>query len=144
MAFVPFAAADFQLLARKQGGPGTALHAKADALSEELSNYPEFDLDFFRKRIVRRGMTGQGGRVFTGPKWGGPTHWYFYPSGGDQDEIQLNVGMFETHIRVGIGFQIGRQVRTKVPAFRTLQTLLATRPPLPFRERFLRCVESNG
>jgi hypothetical protein len=41
--------------------------------------------------------------------------------------------MVKDYIRVGLGFQIGRQVAPKVPAFYVLQSFLGTRPPLPFQ-----------
>lgn len=88
-------------------------------------------------------MRGHKGSIF-GPARTEGSHWYLFNTGGDQDEIQLNIGMWPTHIRLGIGFQIGRQVVHKLPAFLTFQALLGHRPPLPFRDALLKCLERNG
>jgi len=87
-------------------------------------------------------MRGRDGLVF-GPPRADDVHWYLYIDGGDQDQVQLNIGMWPQYIRVGLGFQIGRQVSPKMPAFQLLQTFLGVRPPLPFRDAFYRCVERN-
>jgi hypothetical protein len=145
MAFVPFYEQDFALMStvRKDAIPA-ALEAKISDLRQELGQFPEYQLDFFSKRIVRRpNMRGDSGLVF-GPPRSGAGHWYLYVVGGDQDQVQLNIGMFTTYIRVGLGFQIGRQVSPKMPAFQLFQTFLGIRPPLPFRDAFYRCVERNG
>jgi hypothetical protein len=52
--------------------------------------------------------------------------------------------MFPDHLRVGLGFQIGRQVAPKPPAFRVFQTFLGTRPPLPFRNALLEVIGDHG
>lgn len=88
-------------------------------------------------------MRGDSGLVF-GPARSGDQHWYLYVVGGDGDEVQLNIGMWPDYIRVGLGFQIGRTARPKIPAFRLFQTFLGVRPPLPFREAFYRCVEKTS
>ncbi len=120
------------------------LEGKITELRRALSHFPEYQLDFFAKRIVRRPtMRGRDGLVF-GPPRAEPEHWYLFIVGGDQDQVQLNIGMYPQYIRVGLGFQIGRQVSPKMPAFQLLQTFLGTRPPLPFRDAFYRCVDSNG
>jgi hypothetical protein len=114
------------------------------ALREGLSSYPEFELDFFRKRIVRRpGMRGSDGLVF-GPPRAYEGHWFLFVVGGDQDQVQLNIGMVKDYIRVGLGFQIGRQVAPKIPAFYVLQSFLGTRPPLPFRDALYNSIQRNG
>jgi hypothetical protein len=51
--------------------------------------------------------------------------------------------MFETHLRVGLGFMMGRQVALKMPAFRLFQLFLGLRPPIPFRSAFHECIEQN-
>ncbi|WP_155990782.1 hypothetical protein [Thermacetogenium phaeum] len=113
-------------------------------MRRDLCSFPEYDLEFFRKRIVRRSMRGDKGMVF-GPPRTHDEHWFLYTvGGGDQDEVQLNIGMYPEYIRVGLGFQIGRQVAPKIPAFRVFQTFLGVRPPLPFRAAFYYCVARNG
>jgi hypothetical protein len=87
-------------------------------------------------------MRGESGLVF-GHARAGEKHWYLYVVGGDQDQVQFNIGMYRHHMRVGLGFQIGRQVNPKIPAFHLLQTFLGTRPPLPFRDAFLQMVQNN-
>jgi len=145
MPFTPFDAADFaQTAALPYGGPiPDRLATKIEDLRQELASFPEFQLDFFRKRIVRRpGMRGYGGLVFGYPRvYDG--HWFLFVVGGDQDQVQLNIGMFEDYIRVGMGFMIGRQVAPKIPAFYVLQSFLGMRPPLPFRDAFYNCVQRN-
>lgn len=56
----------------------------------------------------------------------------------------MNIGMWPGCLRVGLGFQIGRQVSPKMPALQIFQTFLGARPPLPFRDAFYRSVERNG
>src|SRR5205823_14413501 len=46
--------------------------------------------------------------------------------------------------RVGLGFQIGRQVAPKIPAFHVFQTFLGLRPPVPFRDAFHQAVKRNN
>jgi hypothetical protein len=112
-------------------------------LRQGLGSFPEFQLDFFRHRIVRRPkMRGTDGLVFGRPR-PGPGHWYLYDVGGDQDQVQLNIGMFAEYIRVGMAFMIGPQVAPKIPAFYLLQTFLGMRPPLPFRDALYNCIEKN-
>jgi hypothetical protein len=65
-------------------------------------------------------MRGNRGLVF-GPARSGRQHWYPFVVGGDQDQVQLNIGMWTSHIRVGLGFMIGRQVQPKIPAFHQRQ-----------------------
>ncbi|MCL6559387.1 MAG: hypothetical protein K6U74_11445, partial [Firmicutes bacterium] len=145
MAFTPFDAQDFGLMSTVQAGQPLPpqLKAKINDLRRELGQYPEYQLGFFSKRIVRRpNMRGDGGLVF-GPARPSDQHWFLYVVGGDGDEVQLNIGMWPDYIRVGLGFQIGRTARPKIPAFRVFQTFLGVRPPLPFREAFYRCVEKN-
>jgi hypothetical protein len=88
-------------------------------------------------------MRGDAGLVF-GQARAADQHWYTSVVGGDQDEVQLNIGMFETHIRVGLGFQMGRQVKPKIPAFRLFQLFLGLRPPIPFRSALRECIDQNG
>lgn len=146
MPFTSFNTADFsQTGALRPGEPiPDPLASKIEDLRQGLGAFPEFQLDFFRKRIVRRpGMRGQGGLVFGSPRvYEG--HWFFFIVGGDQDQVQLNIGMFENYIRVGMGFMIGRQVAPKIPAFYVLQSFLGMRPPLPFRDAFYSCVQRNS
>lgn len=144
MAFTPFTRADFQAM---QGvtpsSPSSDLETKITELRRALGRYPELNLDFFRTRIVRRPtMRGKQGLVFGPPKWY-QKHWCSYVVGGDQDQVQLNIGMFPSYLRVGLGFMIGRQVTPKIPAFQVLQTFLGVRPPLPFRDAFLQVVKRN-
>jgi hypothetical protein len=88
-------------------------------------------------------MRGADGLVFGNPRaYGG--HWFLFVVGGDQDQVQLNIGMFAEYIRVGLGFMIGRQVAPKIPAFYILQSFLGMRPPLPFRDGFYNCVQKNN
>lgn len=120
------------------------LDNKIRELRFEIGQFPEYQLDYFRNRIVRRpNMRGRDGLVFGRPRTMAK-HWYLYNVGGDQDQVQLNIGMTTEYIRVGLGFMIGRQVRPKIPAFRILQTFLGVRPPLPFRDAFYKCIEENG
>ena len=144
--FIPFSARDFELMQNVDKGQlPSALQTKIDALRHELNQYPEFQLASFRNRVVRRpGMIGdrEDGLVFGHPR-SDSKHWYLYVVGGDQDQVQLNIGMFPSHLRVGLGFQIGRQVRPKIPAFHLLQTFLGVRPPLPFRDAFLQTIKKQ-
>lgn len=145
MSFTPFNAADFaQCGTIPDGGPiPDPLTTRIEELRHGLGSYPEFDLDFFRKRIVRRpGMRGRDGLVF-GPPRAYDGHWFLFVVGGDGDQVQLNIGMFKDYIRVGLGFMIGRQVAPKIPAFHIFQSFLGMRPPLPFRDAFYSCVERN-
>ena len=146
MPFTPFDANDFsQTAALSDGGPiPDPLAGKIEDLRQELGAFPEFQLDFFRKRIVRRpGMRGYGGLVFGYPMvYEG--HWFLFVVGGDQDQVQFNIGMFGDYIRVGMGFMIGRQVAPKIPAFYILQSFLGMRPPLPFRDAFYNCIQRNN
>jgi len=134
-----------QVAALPEGGPiPDPLAMKIEELRQGLGTFPEFQLDFFRKRIVRGpGMRGDRGLVFGYPRaYDG--HWFLFVVGGDQDQVQLNVGMFGDYIRVGMGFLIGRQVAPKIPAFYILQSFLGMRPPLPFRDAFHNCVQANN
>jgi len=146
MAFQSFNASDFlQCGTITTGGPiPNPLDAKIQELRKGLDNFPEFKLDFFKKRIVRRpAMRGDGGLVFGQPRaYDG--HWFTFVVGGDQDQVQLNIGMFKDYIRVGLGFMMGRQVAPKIPAFHVLQSFLGMRPPLPFRDAFYSCVKKNN
>lgn len=145
MKFTPFDQHDFDLMRQvkyKHALP-TGLEQKINALRTELDAFPEFKLEFFGKRIRRRPkMRGQKGLVF-GPPRAGDKHWYLFIVGGDQDQVQLNIGMWPEYIRVGLGFQIGRQVSPKIPAFQVFQTFLGVRPPLPFRDVFFDSVKRN-
>jgi len=146
MKFIPFDQQDFDLMKqvkRKHTLP-TPLERKITALRAELCAFPEFQLEFFGKRIRRRPkMRGQKGLVF-GPPRPDEKHWYLFIVGGDQDQVQLNIGMWPEYIRVGLGFQIGRQVSPKIPAFQVFQTFLGVRPPLPFRDAFFDAVKRNN
>lgn len=145
MPFTPFESADFEQTAVLVEG-GTVpdpLAAKIEDLRQGLGTFPEFDLDFFRKRIVRRpGMRGDRGLVFGDPR-SYEGHWFLFVVGGDQDQVQFNVGMYRDYIRIGMGFMIGRQVAPKIPAFSIFQSFLGMRPPLPFRDAFYNCVDRN-
>ncbi len=145
MPFIPFTTRDFSSMASVTASSiPTSLEAKINYLRNELGEFPEYKLDFFRNRIVRRPtMKGKTGLVF-GPPKSMDNHWYLYIVGGDQDQVQLNIGMGQDHIRVGMGFMIGRQVRPKIPAFHILQTFLGVRPPIPFRDAFYQCIKRNG
>lgn len=145
MLFVPFDGRDFDAMASVDKGQiPESLEAKITDLRKDLGQFPEYHVDFFRKRIVRRPtMRGREGLVF-GPPRAETQHWYLFVVGGDQDQVQLNIGMWPDYIRVGLGFQIGRQVSPKMPAFQLLQTFLGARPPLPFRDAFHRCMEENN
>lgn len=146
MPFTPFDADDFAQTTALADGETIPkiLAGKIDDLRREIGAFPEFQLDFFRKRIVRRPrMRGCEGLVFGNPRvWEG--HWFFFVVGGDQDQVQLNIGMYGDYIRVGMGFMIGRQVAPKIPAFYILQSFLGMRPPLPFRGFFYNCVQRNN
>jgi len=144
MDFEPFQLSDFQQveLIRQKERP-EALSAKVEALRRALAKFREFELNFFRHRLTRRPqMRGKNGLVFGPARWEGQ-HWYMFDVGGDQNEVQLNIGMFPKRIRVGLGFMIGRQVATKPPAFRLLQTFLGCRPPLPFRDALCKAVADH-
>lgn len=145
MPFVPFTPNDFAAMNNATAAaPPDEVNRKADELRRDLCGFPEFQLEFFGKRIRRRQMRGSDGLVFGRLRWDVDRHWYLFNVGGDQDQVQLNIGMWPTYIRVGLGFQIGRQVSPKMPAFQLFQTFLGIRPPLPFRDAFYRVVERNG
>ncbi len=62
------------------------LKSKINELRNELGTYPEFNLDLFTKRIVRRpAMKGKSGLVFREPK-SYDKHWFINTTGGDQDQ----------------------------------------------------------
>lgn len=146
MPFTPFDTADFEQTAALPYGGSIPHHltGKIEDLRQGLGRFPEFQLDFFRKRIVRRpGMRGHDGLVFGYPRVY-DEHWFLFTVGGDQDQVQLNIGMFGDYIRVGMGFMIGRQVAPKIPAFYVLQSFLGMRPPLPFRDSFYSCIQRNN
>jgi hypothetical protein len=143
MNFAPFQAADFSSM--EKVGPDSIpkqLEDKIDALRQALGAFPEFRPDVFPRLVRRKVRPADDGVVFRRAK-SEEQHWYFYNRGGDQDQVQLNVGMFPDYIRVGLGFQIGRQVSPKIPAFHVLQSLLGARPPLPFRDAFYQCIGRN-
>lgn len=144
MRFAPFDGWDFDAMASVDKGQiPSSLEVKITELRKALGQFPEYQLNFFAKRIVRRpNMRGRDGLVF-GPPRAEQQHWYLFVVGGDQDQVQLNIGMWPDYIRVGLGFQIGRQVSPKMPTFQLLQTFLGSRPPLPFRDAFHRCMEEN-
>ena len=119
-----------------------SLRKKVDALRHSLTEFPEFQDEQFRYLRGRRTRLSDDKLIFRRAV-AGDEHWYFYNRGGDQDQIQLNNGMWESYIRVGLGFQIGRQVSPKKPAFHLLQTFVGMRPPLPFRDALYRCIERN-
>jgi hypothetical protein len=127
----------------RRGDMPSALGEKIDAFLTALCEFPEYNFSFFKTRIVRRPVGAYKGRV-----WGSPRdddkHWYTYIRGGDADEVQLNVGMYPEHVRVGLGFQVGRTVKLKIPAFRVFQSLLSLRPPIPFRSQLVDCIGRNG
>lgn len=143
--FKPFDQSDFDMMSMARcHQPVKALEAKTEALRKALGKFPEFELRFFRSRLARRPrMRGNQGLVFGPARWD-DQHWYFFDVGGDQNHVQLNVGMFPSHIRVGLGFMIGRQVTPKPPAFQVFQTFLGNRPPLPFRNALLEAIKSHG
>jgi hypothetical protein len=147
MKFTPFDQQDFDLMkqvAHKHALP-TLLERKINALRTGLCAFPEFELEFFSKRIRRRPkMRGHKGGLILGPPRADDKHWYLFNASGDQDQVQLNIGMWQEYIRVGLGFQIGRQVRPKPPAFQVFQTFLGVRPPLPFRDAFFDSVKRNN
>ena len=87
-------------------------------------------------------MRGRHGLVFGPARWD-DEHWYFFDVGGDQNQVQLNIGMFPGHIRTGLGFMIGRQIAPKPPAFQVFQTFLGNRPPLPFRNALLEAIAEH-
>jgi hypothetical protein len=80
-------------------------------------------------------MRGESGLIFGRPRlWigdGGP-HWYTFTVGGDQDEVQFNIGTWPDCLRVGLGFQMGRQVGLKARFTRVAHTY-----------RVLACVRSR-
>ena len=123
--FTPFVQSDFELVQRlSKDEPNSQLASKTEALRKALDGFPEFSLDYFKHKITRRPrMKGRGGMVFGNARWEN-NYWYFYNVGGDQDQVQLNIGMSPSHIRVGLGFMIGRQVVPKPPAFNVFQTFL--------------------
>lgn len=145
MSFEPFSKADFDAInALSNSSQPPDLMEKVEFLRREMAGFPEFELEFFRTRIRRfPTMRGHKGSVFGLPRCDNQ-HWYFFNVGGDQDQVQLNIGMFSGHIRVGLGFQIGRQVNVKLPAFQLFQTFLGLRPPLPFRDAFHQLVINNA
>lgn len=145
MSFSSFNQSDFHLMKTvHHKKPPRALELKTEALRKALAAFPEFELDFFRSRLARRPkMRGRQGLVFGPARWA-DQHWYLFDVGGDQNQVQLNIGMFPDHIRVGLGFMIGRQITPKPPAFHVFQTFLGTRPPLPFRNALLEAIAGSG
>ena len=158
MPFTPFNQRDFEQTAQLSDGGNIEepLATKIAELRNGLDAFPEFKLDFFRRRLVRRPrMKGADRPIFGDPErdegdrlvFGAPKveqgHWYLVSVGGDQDEVQLNIGMFEEYVRVGMGFIFGKQMVPKIPAFRVLQSFLGMRPPLPFREHIHRTIKRN-
>jgi hypothetical protein len=87
-------------------------------------------------------MKGKNGLVFGRARWA-YQHWFLFDVGGDANQVQLNIGMFPKHIRVGLGFMIGRQVAPKPPAFQVFQTFIGARPPLPFRNALLEAISTH-
>lgn len=84
MAFSPFSVQDFELMktVREDQPLPQPLEAKINDLRQELGQYPEYQLDFFSRRIVRRpGMRGKDGLVFGQAKTL-DQHWYLYVVGG--------------------------------------------------------------
>ncbi len=146
MLFEPFTVKDFRLMqSAKAGSPIPELDEKINHLRNELGEFPEFHPDFFRLRIARRPTERKMSRLIFGKaRWHYNQHWFLYNVRGDQDQVQLNIGMFPTHIRVGLGFMIGRQVKPKPPAFYVFQTLIGVRPPLPFRYAIYQCIRKNN
>ena len=144
MNFSPFSRSDFEeMKAASYEQRPPALKSKTEALRKALGAYPEFKLDFFKHRLARRPrMRGRQGLVFGPARWS-DQHWYLFDVGGDQNQVQLNIGMFPDHIRVGLGFMIGRQVAPKPPAFHVFQTFLGIRPPLPFRNALLEATRDH-
>lgn len=134
--FAPFTATDFSQVAHLVWGGAipSPLRDKIDALRTELGGFKEFAPDYFRCRIARK----ENAKYAEGLVFGGPRvqdgHWFLYNVGGDQDQVQLNIGMYKDLIRVGLGFMLGRAARPKPPAFTVLQQLLSARPALPFRQ----------
>ena len=142
--FTPFDTNDFELMEHvSKSSIPDILFSKIEELRKGLGQYPEYQLDFFRKRIVRKpNMRGVNKLVFGRPR-STDKHWYLFVVGGDQDQVQLNIGMWPDYLRVGLGFQIGRQINPKIPAFHLFQTFLGIRPPIPFRDAFYKCVQKN-
>ncbi len=145
MSFAPFDRADFKLMQDvRYKEPPEELQLKTETLRNALGEFPEFGLDFFRYRLARRlKMRGRHGLVFGPARWD-EQHWYLFDVGGDQNQVQLNIGMFPDHIRIGLGFMIGRQVAPKPPAFHVFQTFLGVRPPLPFRNALLEAIAEHA
>ena len=145
MSFSPFNQSDFHLMKTvRHKKPPQELESKTEALRKALAGFPEFELDFFRNRLARRPkMRGRQSLVFGPARWE-DQDWYLFDVGGDQNQVQLNIGMFPDHIRVGLGFMIGRQVAPKPPAFHVFQTFLGIRPPLPFRNALLEVISGSG
>ena len=144
MRFKPFSNADFERVGSLHyKEPSRDLGVKTEALRAALGEFFEFEIDFFRHRLARRPqMRGRQGLVFGPARWD-DQHWYLFDVGGDQAQVQLNIGMFPTHIRVGLGFMIGRQVAPKPPAFQVFQAFLGNRPPLPFRNALWEAISAN-
>lgn len=145
MSFTPFDEKDFEQTGSIQSDQiPEPLATKITELRQGLGSFPEFQLEFFSRHIVRRPrMHGIDGLVFGRPR-PGERHWYLYIVGGDQDQVQLNVGMYKDYMRVGMGFMMGRQVALKIPALHVLQCFLGMRPPLPFRNALLRCIKQHN
>ena len=145
MPSTPFETQDFAQTAKISGDLiPEPLATKINEFRHGLGSFPEFELDFFRKRVRRHPeMRGKDGLVFGRPRAIYDGHWFLFTVGGDQDEVQLGVGMWSDKIRVGMGFQIGRQVEPKMPVFRVLQSFLGMRPPLPFRDALYRSIKRN-
>jgi hypothetical protein len=71
-------------------------------------------------------------------------HWFIYNRGGNEDEVQLNIGMWRDQIHVGVAFMIGQQGIPKNPASHVFQVLIGSRPPRPLHDALLKCIERIG
>jgi hypothetical protein len=117
---------------------------KIETLRRALSQYPEFQVSSFKRHLLRRGDTVATDHVVFSPPQKHAGHWYSYSMGGEFDQVHLNIGMWPTHFRVGLGFAVGQSVKSALPAFRQFQGFLGMRPPLMFRDAFYKCVKRNN
>jgi hypothetical protein len=142
--YMPFQESDFALMSKVDNETiPEVLSDKVEKIRGSLAQYPEFQFGPFKRHVLRRPeMNSRDGFIFAPPVVS-KAHWYCYSIGGEEDQVHLNFGMWPTHVRVGMGFTVGRQARPTLPAFRQFQSFLGVRPPLLFRDQFHRCVKRN-
>jgi len=78
-----------------------------DALHKYLNQSPCIsDLQEVRKRWIGEPRSKKAFGVFVAEPW----HWYTYNHGG-RNEAQFNIGLCETYLRIGLGFEFTKKRR---------------------------------